>query len=173
MITLLFTKSGKIGSRIIRWGYGGKTSHFAIGLDNRISFESTFGGTKVDWLESFYERAEPVYFILLDFLTLEEEELIYRELIQTKRDKGYDYLGLLYLSLKAIFYKIIGKTMVTGSNPWADANRYLCVEIAACLYVIGLKIENLSSILPDDLYFQLNAMVIEMKRERLKNGDIY
>lgn len=153
MISLMFTRSNKIGSKLIRWGYMGETSHFAIGFDDKIVFHSHFGGPRVDWHHEFISKNELVYSIYLD-LALELEEKIYSLIRSKQKFSGYDYGALFYAALSTL----LSRLFMSGRfdrNLWASSRRALCLEMAEYLEPITGKIQDLDTMFPDELYFLL------------------
>lgn len=163
MISLLFTKSNKIGSRIIRWGYGGETSHFAIGFDNKIVFHSHFGGPRIDWQSDFL-RSNKVVYKLEVLAGLRLEDKVYMRISEKPRFIGYDYGALFYSALVQLFRKVFPSSKRPSKNLWSSSVRAVCLEMADYLEPLVGRIDNLDTMFPDELYFILS--------ERLKDGHI-
>jgi len=166
MISVVFTRSKLPGSKLIRWLYGGLSSHMAIVLDDRLVFHSNFSGTQLKWLSSFMKKNEFVFQSDLYWLIPEEEELIYQRLIKYD-EKKYDFKAGLYLLFAGLFNRILG-TKIPKSNPWSDKRAYLCIELIEVLSVIGLSIGHLDIMFPDHVYYQLRDLITE----RIKSGNI-
>lgn len=150
MMSLVWTKSDKIGSKLIRWCTGSSSSHMAWIMDSRIVFHSTFSrGVHLTWLHNFLNINQVVHRIDFD-LTLPDEESIYQSLIYLE-SRGYDYGAFFYLGFMYLKYKIFG-TPLPPKNKWSSSNRYICLEMAKSLKVIGLEIPYLDSTDPEGLY---------------------
>lgn len=149
-MSLVWTKSDKIGSRIIRWCTGSNSSHMAWVMDNRIVFHSTFSrGVHLLWLHNFLSINQCTN--RLDFnLPLDSEERLYSALIRLE-SKGYDYGAFIYLGFRYLLYGVF-KTPLPDSNKWSSSNRFICLELAKALEVIGFYVPPLDTTDPEGLY---------------------
>lgn len=133
---LLWTRSPKIGSRLIRWGLGEKASHFAVVFDDRpggygLVFHSKFTGVGLEWWGHFQKHNEVVYQITPD-TTLESEEALYQEILSRYYGSRYDTKALLYWAWRTILKKLFGWP-IPPRNAWGDEGAYLCTELAEAL----------------------------------------
>ena len=138
MIVAAFTKSSKIGSKLIRWGLSERVSHFEIELDDRIVFHSHFTGTGIAWLAERRDVRESVLEIQFN-MTPECEEVVYEELIKL-REMSYDYGAFCYFTWRVLLWKILGRQMPT-SNRWASDKAYLCTEVSGALRAASKRIK--------------------------------
>jgi len=153
MISLVWTKSDKIGSKAIMWSTGTDCSHFAFVLDSRLVFQSTFTkGVHLSWLHNFLHINTVVHRIDLN-IDAAAEERIYLKLIDAE-DRPYDFMALLYLGWRYLLHKII-------LEPLPDKNRLavnradMCIELAKALEAIGLTMPILDTATPQSLYLYL------------------
>lgn len=131
-----FTRSKKIGSRIIQWGLDDDCSHFAFGFfgnhDFSLIIESTMGGGfHIGWLKDFKKRNIISHALELDLHHKIEDEQ-YKHICNILHNSKYDYKGVLFWSLIALRYKmnLISKDEMDGfNNRWADRNSIFCVEV--------------------------------------------
>ena len=149
MISAIFSKNNTLLSKLIRWIASEPVSHIAIGLDNRLIFESNLYGTHPKWLSSFLKKNEIVFQI--DFIfTLEKEEDIYLKIPQYS-DRRYDFGALFYMIYRGILYKLF-KIPIPETNLFGKEDQFLCVELAK---LIDPSLENLETITPYQLYLKL------------------
>ncbi len=156
---LIFTKSGLPLSVAIRGLLNEPVSHFGIVFDNGVVFHSNLLGTHIEWYGSFVKHCEIVY--QLDYeMSLEQEETIYRNILNTYDDKPYDFGALFYFAYSAVCHRLFG-TALALKNKWAKSDSYLCTELAATLpdsiIATTVKTEDLSIISPYQLYLQIKA----------------
>jgi len=166
-VHFLFTKSGKIGSKLIRWGLHEDSSHFAIGFDigpdNRgVIFHSHFHGLRIDWAADFLSKNEVVYNLTPVFsLKLEAEERLYQSVVKNYGSR-YDFKGFIFFTLAAIGQRFFGRK-VRKTNPWGDRKDLLCTEVAEQMRhelqdIFGVTVPETNGVLsPDRLYFLLKA----------------
>lgn len=153
MISLVWTKSAKIGSRAIMWATNAQCSHFGLVLDSRLVFQSTLSkGVHLSWLYNFLHVNTVVYRIDLK-ITAEDEEKIYQRLIQAE-DRPYDWMALIYLAYRYLLHKAWHEPLPTRNklgSPRAD----ICIELAKALEVIGVPMPSLDTATPQSLYYYL------------------
>lgn len=162
---LIWTKSKLPLSVAIRTVLQEPVSHFGIVFDNGIVFHSNLLGSHIEWFGTFSKHCEIVY--SLEFtLNLEDEEKIYRAILDTYDDKPYDYGALFYFAYRAILLRTIGKPLPT-TNELQSADKFLCTELATCLpdniIPAAIKAEDLGIVSPYQLYLQILARQAERK----------
>ena len=145
-------------SRLIRSATGSVSSHFAIGIDNRIVFHSNFKGAHVEWLQTFKKSSRIVYQIDM-LLTYTEEELIYEECIKYDGDT-YDWGAFLYLIYAYLKLKLF-KIPMPETNPWSRKGWIMCVELANVLSAVGVNIPHLEAFEPEKLYSNLRLILAQ------------
>lgn len=104
-MSLVWTKSNKLGSKLIRDMTKSKSSHMAWFLDEHLVFHSNHKGCHPEWKERFLKENEIVFQIDLDLLSLPEEEELYLELLRYD-GLPYDNGALIYQGLAWIGYKL-------------------------------------------------------------------
>ena len=158
---LLFVKSNKVGSRVIRWGLRSDCSHFAVCFDedslgSGIVFHSYGLGTKLEWLGEFDKHFEVVH--ALEFktkLAVCDEETIYQRLLQLYSGKRYDYPALAWWTWRALLNRLFG-VPIGVKNRWSVEGMLLCTAVAGGIEWIkkycSEKNVDLEMIPPHDLY---------------------
>lgn len=154
----LFVKSNKVGSRLIRWGLKGKTSHFAICFDEDVGVNCgivfhSYGtrGTHLIWMSEFLESNQIVYALAP---AKADEEETYRAVVSAERGQGYDYKALLWWAWRGFLFRILGKP-IPSSNKWQQNGYSLCTNLAKePLRLAGMDLSeiDLEMITPDGLY---------------------
>jgi len=155
---LLWTKSNKIGSKLIRWGTNSESSHFCVLFDDKpggygIVFHSQFTGVNIKWFGEF-QRSNTIVKCLSPKLKINEEAL-YQILVSNYYGKPYDNLAFLYWTLSVLAHKVFGTDFPTH-NQWGDREAFLCTEIGQDLFQLAnLKVnkgKDFGMITPDDLF---------------------
>lgn len=148
---LMWVTSNRIGSKLIRWGLDSDCSHFAICFDEGevdsfdvaqgIAFHSYGHGTQLEWLKSFLCRNYVMHAIeLIEPLSLEREEAVYKAILNTEADRPYDYAALAWFAWRAVMAKLLGVD-ISGINRWQRPEARLCTGIApAVLQALGVKL---------------------------------
>ena len=166
-IHFLFTKSTKIGSKLIRWGLNEDSSHFAIGFDlgvgdRGVIFHSNFHGLAIAWAKDFREHNEIVYELSPVLpLKLEAEERLYQAVVKNY-GSPYDFKGFTFFVLAAIRQKMFGKR-IPKLNPWGDYKSFLCTEVAEAMApeideIFKVRVEFSRGVIsPDKLYYTLRT----------------
>jgi hypothetical protein len=176
----LFTKSGKIGSKLIRWGLNARTSHFAIGFDCTedgfgVVLHSHYSGVHLSWYDDFARKNEIVYKLKPKKpFSLQEEEELYQSLLKNYYGKGYDIEALAYFSYVGLLHRLFKKPL-PDTNPFDSSDKYLCVEIYKGLSkirpdVFPMPEKSLAIMHPDQVYFlmkQSTLLIEEDAREKL------
>jgi hypothetical protein len=162
----LFTRSKKIGSRLIRWALSEPVSHVAVVFDEKerennhnglgIVFHSTFsGGCSFDWFGSFLNTHKVVFALKpKNHFGLMSEEQVYQAIVQNFYGSKYDWRMFLEFSFYALRKKLSGKPIPQISR-LGRKKEMLCTELAR--KITDMKPEFLSGPLPVDLItpFQL------------------
>jgi hypothetical protein len=129
----LWTKSEKLGSKLITWGCGGP-SHFAIAFDESengygLVLHSHYHGVSLTWFHDFYMKNEVVYALApKDKFSLDKEESIYRAIISNTFGSPYDSGAMLYFAWRVLLKRVVGSE-IPKANPWGTSRSYLCVEL--------------------------------------------
>lgn len=160
---LLWVAADKPGSRLIRWGLDSDCSHFAVSFDEGsglsrdggIVFHSYGKGTQVVFLQKFLEfytvvhALEPVV-----EMTLEQEEAVYKAVLEHEADRDYDYPALAWFAWRGVLQKLFG-WKVDGVNRWQRPEARLCTGIApVVLEALGIKlpVQDPEMVPPHDLH---------------------
>ena len=153
---LLFTTSGKIGSKLIRWGTGCDCSHFAVSFDegptSGIVFHSHLEGVNIAPYPWFIQQNKVIH--SLSPIAAMDEEAIYQKMVNMFYGKPYDKLAFTYFAWSALKHKLFGSPWPV-TNPWGESNAYLCTEIAAALAdvpCVGLKSRDFGAVFPHELW---------------------
>ena len=131
----LFSKSNKLGSRLIKWGLDEPVSHFAMVFDERpggygILFHSHFQGVGIQWFNDWQKDNEIVYaYAVKPAPTVLQEEQVYQVFVRNFYGKPYDFQSMAYWAWRLFLYKYYGK-QVPVENAWGSPTKYLCYEIA-------------------------------------------
>lgn len=153
---LIWTKSNLPLSKMIRWLLDEPVSHFGIVFDNGIVFHSNLLGVHLDWYKHFETTCDIVYNIEMS-LSLQEEELIYLNILNKYTGKPYDFKALFYFAYRALLLKLFNKGLPT-KNEWEDSGALLCTELAGVLpssiLPNSVSQEDLAIISPFKLYCQ-------------------
>lgn len=136
-IVYLFSRNKKIGSKIISYGTSflepsikNTPSHTAILMNNKRVFESTLEtGVRIISYKKWLEVNEEVAKIPCTKERSVEEVFEYFKSIKHKK---YDYMGVLYFSLKLLLFLLFNKKM-PKKNKWNNKNKYFCSEIVGKL----------------------------------------
>ena len=155
---LIWTKNNQPLSIAIRSTLKEPVSHFGIVFDNGIVFHSNLLGTHIEWYGSFIKKCDTVYSI--DYtMSLEEEEAVYLNILNTYDGVGYDYGALFYFAYRGLLYKI-ANIEFPKTNKFQSSSKLLCTELAGCLpdniVSANIKNEDLSIISPYKLYLKIS-----------------
>lgn len=143
-LSVLFTKSNKWGSRLIRWGLREPVSHVAVQIGEWVYHSSVAG---VDRISSDEFMAS--YEVMLQ-VDLNTKISPVESLWQRYKDKAYDYRSILYLAWRVLLQRCIG-TPIPATNPWNDKHKYLCTEFAEI--IIGVDFHD--TITPAGMFTKL------------------
>lgn len=136
----LFTKSKKIGSKIIRWGLDEPVSHFAPVYSicpkrtKGIVFHSEFSGFGLDWLQGYLKNVEVVAALQPKNLDEDEEHFISQRIITKLYGREYDKPAFAYFTYRAARRKLFGHPL-PSRNEW-NTRDVLCTGISSYLYPI-------------------------------------
>ena len=118
---VLFTKSNKIGSKLIRALTEEPVSHCAIYLpDLGTVIHSNFSGVKTQSFSSFLKDNTIVYHVDVPSPGLQIPE--------SYASVSYDYLAFIYFGFMLIWKKMTG-IPVSKTNHWAQKRAFLCTEL--------------------------------------------
>lgn len=117
MLEILFVKSNKIGSKIIRAVTSEPVSHCAIKFEDLVFHSTMINGVHVDFYKDFIDTHEILFNIKIG------SDLAKLSNIKHSR---YDYFGILYLGLKLLLGKIGIK--LPKKNLWQSTGMYMCTE---------------------------------------------
>ena len=143
---ILFTKSDKCGSRIIRWGLDEPVSHVAL-EDRGIVLHSSWSGVDLDSKATFLRNREIVYTI--DCPRLNRRTVL--KMADQYEGKPYDFSALLFFVGAALWRKL-WKRPLPEVNKWNRPGTFLCTELATML----ISGEERASITPYGLYKKLS-----------------
>lgn len=155
---LIFTKSSQPLSKLIRWGTDEPVSHFAIVFDDKLVFHSNLLGVHLEWFDTFKKHATIVYSISLRHTTLEEQEAVFRGIVDNFDGSKYDFKAFLYFAWRVFLRKCFNKEL-PKVNIWDDKHGFLCTELAKALPTPFKLDADLSIITPFTLW--------EIYKERL------
>jgi hypothetical protein len=142
---ILFTKSDKIGSRIIRWFTGEGVSHCAVMMSSEVVLHSTGSGTHLISHARFIQNYNVVYTVW------HPAELDHGAALATI-GTGYDFFAIIWLGLKLFLRKMLFRP-IERKNNWEQRRVFMCTELVSTL-VFG---EEDSTITPEALYLKLLA----------------
>lgn len=134
---LVWTKSTKPLSLLIRAITGQDCSHFAFVFNNRakgVMFESNLLGTHIKFYESSKPHFEIVHELNLD-VPVPIEDAIWDVVVEKYDGKRYDIGGALYLGVRILMRRFL-KIPLPKQNIWADPNAYFCDEVFEALHFI-------------------------------------
>jgi len=138
-VKLLFVRSNKIGSRIIRWALRDDVSHFAVCFDEKerletrgsgIVFHSEATGAKLEWMGEFIKSHQFVHALSFKTpVTGLDEESIYQGMLETYSGQGYDFKALAFWIWRGILWRGFGRPL-PAKNLWAVNGYNLCTGVA-------------------------------------------
>lgn len=135
---VLFTKSNKIGSRLIRAVTGEDISHCAITVleDTHVLHSSTSGVTLLP-IEEFISTNDVVRQIELPSLMTSEEDEIYNDIniINKYLGKPYDYMAFIYLGIR-LSLRFLGIS-TPKVNLFNISGMFICTELVDEVVDIG------------------------------------
>lgn len=129
-MTIAFTKSSSILSKLIRWCFDEPVSHVVFVFDSKFVIHSNLLGVQFNWLKTFKKHNEII--IKKDFeLSLDKEEEVYQGLLEKHDQEVYDFRAFLYFGYRALCYKFF-KTPMPKTNK-RNGSGYLCTEMYGTL----------------------------------------
>ena len=126
-MTILGVNSPLTMSSVIRWALGSSCSHIAILFDDKWVIHSSVLGVETNWYNTFMKHHSVVLWRSYD-LSLEEEEAIYRDILDKYDDFSYDWSGAAYFGFRALLNKLF-KIPLPKSNPSKSKSGLLCVTL--------------------------------------------
>jgi len=133
-VIYLFTTSNKPGARLIRWGLETDVSHMAVlngtfPLPVSVVLEARLSdGVDITWLKTFKKNNTVITALKPKDLGHEEAKKLFDKMAQKIGGKSYDWKGVGYLALAAVYFVKIMKGKLKGSNHWAERNKDYCSE---------------------------------------------
>lgn len=149
MIMILFTKSKRIGSRLICWVTDEPVSHVAVMPVDGVVAHMSFSGYKLELLEEFKETHDLVYYNAVEFDRYEALAIISK--LRKKGLRFYDYPAILYLGTIKLVNKLLGTNFPINRNKLQTRGFMMCTEFATQL----LQGSENSVITPYELYKEL------------------
>lgn len=156
---LIFTRSHKPLSLLIRWGTGEPVTHMAIVFDDFLVFQSNLLGVGLEAFEYFKKSCEIVYTI--DYPMDEEaEEAVYKALIPKFYGQPYGWGAFVYDSWRLILKKFL-RIPMPKVNPMDSASQKLCFELVEALppeivpWNKAMPLAELGMSTPYELYLRL------------------
>lgn len=155
---ILWTKSNLPLSRFIRWGLKESCSHVVIVFDDKIVFHSNLLGTHIEWFATFKKTVTVVHEKEYK-LPLEQEEVLYQNVIDKDDQKAYDYKAFAYFIWRAFLFRVF-KSPFPAVNAWGSKDGFLCTGLASQLpaeFIPGLeKVKDGDMVSPEQLWLLLN-----------------
>jgi hypothetical protein len=145
MIALLFTRNGKIGSRVIRWVADEDVSHVAIRIADTV-FEARFSGVALSTFSEFITHHDIVHTVYIDCDLDTARNRLLRHMA-TKRGY-YDYPAFIMLGLLLIWKRLTKSSAPIARNPWQKPWMDMCTELAT--YMLGMPTNG--TLTPGQLY---------------------
>lgn len=146
---LLFLRSGKVGSRLIRWILGEPVSHVAILFSPGVVVHATFSGVQMDYITNFLRTHEVVYRVDMPSGARGELDTLC-ELLGRYWGRGYDWGGALYLGYAHLMHRWFRRELPT-KNEWDSPYKPFCAELAEA--ATGWTVDPM--ITPYELYLQV------------------
>lgn len=136
---LVWTKSNRILSKLIRWGLGVDCSHFLIVFESPaggLCFESNLLGTHPKFWKTDKKTLTIVHQIDLP-LSVEVEDHVWDVVVDKYDGKGYDYYAFAYFAWRVLLKKCFNIAM-PPKNKWAQNGSFLCDEVYVALIDAGV-----------------------------------
>jgi hypothetical protein len=134
-VSLVFTTSNTLVSRIIRWFTNGRVSHAMILYDDptwggQWCAEATVGGVKMVPAEKAMKGVYAVYKCKFDALPA-------LQAVREEIGDRYDYIGLLYFGWVILMWRLFKKKW---KRPWRRAGEEYCSEFVAMMLLAAKKL---------------------------------
>lgn len=180
----LWANSGKIGSKLIRWGLGTDCSHFAVVFDEKpqglgVVFHSQlFGGVQIEWWNHFRKTHKICHALRVNSsLFLVEEEEVYQTVVSRFYGQEYDHKAFIFWAYALMLYKMFG-VKVPSINAWQESGRDLCTEIGKGFAEIPWlqipQIQDYAMISPHNMYHIFKqSPVLEDAQDIVESTDNY
>jgi hypothetical protein len=120
---IMFTKSKKVGSRVIRWITGEDISHVALLLNAGVVVHAKFTGVDIDSLEHFLKENTVVRrysYTGSDAINIEKRAM-------SLEGSSYDKLAFFGMGFYMLMMKYIGWSIPAFSH-WAERGQFICTE---------------------------------------------
>jgi hypothetical protein len=124
---IVWTKSKLPLSVGIRWLLEEDSSHVMFIFDDKFAVQSNLIGVQLGWASTVLKHCEIVHEMTFS-LPLQDEETIYRSIMDNFDDEPYDFKAFAYFAWRGFLKKFFKKPMPTHS-PY-NSKGFLCVEIA-------------------------------------------
>ena len=144
---LLFVRSQKPASRLIRWGLDEEVSHVAVEFSSGLVIHSTFSGVTLQWIDSFLSEDEIVYSLPVTPTEGETEIDLMSRVMHTYWKRGYDYWAFTYFSWRVFLRKFLDIPL-PEKNRFNHERSFLCTELAGV--IVGQEVSPM--ITPLELY---------------------
>jgi hypothetical protein len=152
-----FTRSNKIGSRVIRSLTGEDISHVALETGEGVVVHSTFSNIHIDTVEHFRHNNEIVrsyQYVGPGSSALWEKRALSLE------GGHYDYLAFFGTGFRLLMLKTVGWAVPALAH-WATKGTYMCTEFVDT--IIGDRESN-GQITPGQLEMQLRSKPTEWRQ---------
>jgi hypothetical protein len=152
MMSLLWYKNNKPGSKLIRWGLEEEASHFAMGFfinDQQTSgviVHQKFEGFDIDWYPYYAKHNKLVYGLTPKDTSITDQRSIFHKACEEFSGLDYERTGFIYFGWRAALRKFFGKPL-PDRNTWGGRRDILCTGQARVLQT--LKPDWFSKLIPD------------------------
>jgi len=146
-MNLLFTRSNKLGSRLICAVSGETVSHVAVLFYGEIVAHMSFTGFKLEMLDDFLKS----HTVVLRAVVSGKTDVDAAKGVAKFRAAGhgrYDYPAILAFGLLLLWRRSTRDSRPITRNPWQSKRLYMCTEFAAEL----MGIEDGGVLTPHTLY---------------------
>ncbi len=135
---LIWTKSDKIGSHLIRYGLEEEMSHFATAFfasDKKglVIHQNLIGGFRIDWAPQFLKTNEVVRELSPKNITRHDSRSILHGMMNEFSGTNYDEPGFMYFTWR-IFLRRYFNTPLPNVNKWGDGTDPLCTGHARVIH---------------------------------------
>lgn len=174
-MNILFVKSPKIGSRILRWGLGEDVSHVVIEFDGKYhQFFHSYGKGLQALTPKEYDSHKYTIVHSLELYSTHVEECDMQDMFYDRhRGIRYDWPAFAYFTWRAVLRKFFDIPL-PKENRWARQDMNLCTEalyLAADVFaeVTGFSLVpegvDLAMITPEDAYVKMSQTVRRISNE--------
>lgn len=148
---ILFTRSNKWGSRLIRWVTGEDISHVALRLDEDVIVHARFDGVDIDGPEFFAYNNQVVR--MYRYVGFADTKLITIRALLLEGAR-YDQLAFFSLGIRLLIKHTFGWAIPSLARK-AEKGKYICTEFVDT--IIGERESN-GQLTPGQLEQQIRAM---------------